>query len=34
MIDPSSILIGSAFDISSLNYNNFLFLGRRISDTL
>jgi len=34
MIDLSSFLIGSAFDISLLNYNKFLFLGLRINDTL
>jgi len=34
MVDLSSFLIGSAFEITSLIYNNFLFLGHRISDTL
>jgi len=36
MVDLSSFLIGSAFDISQLNYKNFLylFLGHRISDKL
>jgi len=34
MVDLSAFLIVGAFDISQFNYSNFLFLGRRISDTL